>query len=485
LKNTRNKFLNLLESFSASELTEFRKFVASPFISSGRNYLPLISEIIRQKSGKNSEYNLQELHNKLYPGKKFSSQTLKNRFSELFKIGEEFLIFKSLSNNSSMRDRILLSAYVERDLEKFFESNYRKVLDRFEGIPNDERKFESFVEFQRINIANLVHQNRFDKYFPAFYESSIYQTCLSFINLFEFGMEFRQQDYLNKKYDFNIVPEILMKINFEELAKKTAYRNSPIFKFTLIYYHLYKCYENLENENDYFEARKIFKEIKPQLSDDAMLKIYMMCIYYCTHKQNLGLKKFRLELFNLYKEKLESGFISDFAMNTYPLNNFRDYVLIGIELKELDWVEKFLEDYSGYLPDQTRDDEVYISRSKLLMASSKFSESLELLNKTKPSNFIHYIDVSTGKLCNFYELEMTEEAFSEIDKLKHYLRNHKEVPKVHKTYTSNFLRIYSMLLKARTEPSFADVELIGKELKSTTFINRQGWLKRKLAELRG
>jgi hypothetical protein len=484
LKISENKFLRILDTFQADELAEFRKFVSSPFVASGRNYLPILNEIIRQKSLKRNEISLEELHKKLYPGKRFSAQTLKNRFSELFRIAEEYLIHKSIENNVIEREKILLNALIERNLHKFFESTYKKVLAKFEDIPDDDRKFIDFVEIQRIYLGHLMMTNKFELYFPEYYENSIYQTCLSFISLFEFGMEFRQQDYLNRKYDFNIVPEILKRINFEEFARNSSYKNSPVFRLTLMYNHLYKCYENLENENDYFEARKIFKELKPKLSDDIKLKILMMSIFYCTHKQNQGIRKYRVELLNLYKEKLEEGFTQDFSNPTYPLNNFRDHVLIGIELNELDWVKYFIEEYSKYLPDSTRDDEIRISRSKIDMHTSDFQKSLEHLKDIKPSNFIHYLDVSTLKLCNYYELGLYEESYSEIDKFKHYIRNHKEMPKVHKTYASNFLKIYSMLLKAKTNPKYGDAELIRIQIKSTGFMNKAGWAMKKLLELK-
>ncbi len=483
MRLSENKFLYLLDSFSAEELQEFKKFVASPYIASGRNYLPLLNELIRLRNRKQREVTLEELHNKLYPGKKFSAQTLKNRFSELFKIGESFLIFKSINSNGDIvRDRLLLRALRERKLGKFFESNYRKATADLEKIPLSEKKFEDHIDLQRINLEHLVQNRKFEKYFSEYYENSLYQTCLSFINLFEFGMEFKQQDYLNKKYDFNIVSEILKKIDFGELARRSEYRMSYVFKFTLLFYHLYKCFEDLENESDYFEARKIFKEIKDHISEDTRLKIYMMFIYYCTHKQNQGVKKFVNELFALYNEKLKSGYTSDFRANSYPLNNFRDYVLIGLELKEFEWVENFLKEYSDFLPEETRFEEVAISKAKVRVAHSDFGEALKELAGTKPSNFIHYLDISTIRLVCYFELEMIEEAYAEMDKFRHYLRNHKEVPKIHKMYATNFLKFYSLLLKARADLAEIDYEMLDKELRSTPYVNRASWLRKKLRE---
>ena len=44
------KLINLLNSFSNSELKEYKKFISSPLHSSGRNYLPLLEHLIKHKS---------------------------------------------------------------------------------------------------------------------------------------------------------------------------------------------------------------------------------------------------------------------------------------------------------------------------------------------------------------------------------------------------------------------------------------------------
>jgi len=59
LKISENKFLRILDSFRDDELGEFRKFVSSPYIASGRNYLPVLNEILRQRASKRNEISLE------------------------------------------------------------------------------------------------------------------------------------------------------------------------------------------------------------------------------------------------------------------------------------------------------------------------------------------------------------------------------------------------------------------------------------------
>lgn len=483
MKTKDNKFLKLIESFSSEEVKEFRRFIASPYITSGRNYIAVLDEVLRQLKSDNGEISLGEMHSRLYPGKRFSAQTLKNRLSELFKIGEEFLIFTYLKTGSFEKDKLLLRALIDRKLSKFFQGSYNRFITRLESSKVDESNLTDYIALQQFDIEHLTMQGKFDRYFSVYYEYSVYHICLSFINIFEIGMEFKQQDFLNMAHDHNFIPDIVSKINFEELLSKSSYKNSDFIKLTLLFYFMYRSYEDISDERVYFEARKLFKELYPRLSDNIKLKLYMMFIYNCTHKRNLGFERFQLELFRLYNEKLESGFYSDFSMNTYPMNNFRDYVLIGLEMKEYEWVENFIEKYSSLLPDTLKQAEVSISYAKLNTSKDNFKDALELLKDVKPANFLHYLDVSLTKLCCYYELGSVEEAFYEIDKLKHYLRNHADVPKIHKTYALNFLRVYTRLLRAFADPSFKEVDQIAGILKTTTKINRHKWLTEKLNNL--
>ena len=476
-----HKLFQLLENFSPEELKDFRKFISSPVYSSGRNYLPLLDELLKARSKKDST--AVGIHNKIYPGKKYSSQTQKNRFSELFRLGEEFLIFRSLSEESIERDKALLRTLTERKLGKFFDNRFKKTIAKLDTEADDETKFKNIVDLQTINITNLIAENNFEKYFPAYYENTFYETCLTFINMFQAGIEFRQQSYLNRDYEFNIVVEMLQKINFKEVTEKAKNKDTIIYKLALMYYHLYKSFENIENEGDYFEARRIFNDLKIHLSDSLKLRVYLTCIYYSTHRQNMGLKKFKDELFRLYNEKLESGFYSDFSENIYPLNNFRDYVFIGIEVKQKEWVIDFINKYSKYLPDTVRDNEIGLSFSKVSFASGNFEDSLRQIEGIKPTNFLHYFDSSMLKLCNYYELDMIEEAYSEIDKFKHYIRSHNEIPKVHKNNSLNFTRFYPLLLKAKTNPDFDEVGALKSKLKSYPSILKRPWLNTKILEL--
>ena len=158
--------------------------------------------------------------------------------------------------------------------------------------------------------------------------------------------------------------------------------------------------------------------------------------------------------------------------------------MIGIILRKKVWTEKFIKKYSSELPEDIRGDEVSLSYSKLFFSNKNYEKSLQYLSGFKGMNYLHYSDSSVLKLCTYYETDKYEEAFFEMDKFRHYIRNHNEIPKIHKEYALNFLKIYKMLINIKTGVDGTDLFQIENSMKKIKLKSRESWLMEKIKELR-
>ena len=219
MANINNKLLFFIRSLTESELNEFRKFIISPLYTSGRNYDTLLNEIIKFNSKESSRLTVQDLYSKLYPGKTFNPQTIKNRFSELLKLGEEFLVYRKIQDSPAEKDKLLLSSYLDRKMYKFLDSKLQKEIFELSSAPDDIKKFENLFSLQEMSIRSLGEKKKFDAYFQKFFENTLLSTSIFLNNLFTNGIEYKQQEYLNRKYEFNLVLEILKDMN---LAKEMS-----------------------------------------------------------------------------------------------------------------------------------------------------------------------------------------------------------------------------------------------------------------------
>jgi hypothetical protein len=157
------KLLVLLKSFSEEEIKEFKKLVASPLYTGRKNYVQIINELIKLINKDYDKFLLHDLYSKVYPGKKFSSQTLKNRFSELFKLAEEYLVYRNLSKEAIEKEKILLKEYLEKKMIKLFESKYRKTRKYLEALPDNDNKFRDISFLNEVNLSLINQKKKIEK----------------------------------------------------------------------------------------------------------------------------------------------------------------------------------------------------------------------------------------------------------------------------------------------------------------------------------
>ena len=113
MKNS--KLVNVLRTFSKSEMKEFEKLVSSPFFNRGRNYMPFLNQL-KKFCPKYDDDKLtpEYIYSKIYHGKKFNKQIIWNATSSLLKMAEEFLVLKAMHKNKFTAYHLLAEEYHEK-----------------------------------------------------------------------------------------------------------------------------------------------------------------------------------------------------------------------------------------------------------------------------------------------------------------------------------------------------------------------------------
>lgn len=475
------KINELFASFSEKDLKEFKKLISSPLYSKGRNYKQLLDQILKASGKKNNASHLKK--SLTQKSKNSLSQTFRNRLSELNKLAEEYLIHKTLNSNRIEKERLLLRAFFENKFSAKFKGRVAKMKDYLYSIPESELKYDCITSVTKMNFSLLKQNESINELYEPYYEYTTNATCGFLINLFIFGIEYIQQEQINRKYEFNIVPAVLSQLNLEEQIKYFTNSDNLLFKNVAMHYYLYKAFENPDEDSSYYCSRKIFMETSSCLSRDFKMSLHKDMTSYSILRLNQGVEKFRRELFKLYEEKLKLALYSEREEKVFPVTLFRNFVILGIMLKKTNWTKNFIKNYSNELPAANRDDEIRLSYSKLFFSSKDYGKSLEYLENFKGNDYLHYCDSSIMKLCSYYETRKFEEAFSEIDKFSHYLRNHNEIPKPNKEYFRNFLKVFQTLIKTKTKADVKNLFLLENKIDKLKFVSKRMWLCEKISEL--
>jgi hypothetical protein len=162
---------------------------------------------------------------------------------------------------------------------------------------------------------------------------------------------------------------------------------------------------------------------------------------------------------------------------------YRNIVLSSITLRELKWLEYFIENYTDYLQPEYREDLKNLSYTNLYYAKKEFEKALSCASKINHEFFLFKFDLKNLMLIIYYELDHFESAYSMVDSYKHYLSNSKEITNFYKVPLNNFLKLYFDLLKIKSRQSKEKASFIKNKITNESKIISKKWLLEKADEL--
>lgn len=254
-----------------------------------------------------------------------------------------------------------------------------------------------------------------------------------------------------------------------------------LYNYVMLYKCLHDSFHDSTNIKSFTNARKIHGAIAGKLTRSENQGVYFSMITYSINQLAYGKREFNKVLFGIIEEKLNAGYCDELMMDNYPVNNFRDYVIIALAEGKVQWAKDFIEKYSQMLPDSYREDEVRISLARIAQYEGRFADALKHIDKVRRKNYLHYTDTLSISVRSYFELKNIEKAYLIIERLKQYLNYHKEIPQpVLKDYKEYIKDI--MLLIKYSEGMLSKSDLKFK-LKNRDMKKVRNWLSEKFSEI--
>ncbi len=473
-RKTNIKFLNLYNSFTPNEKTEFNKFIINDRNGNKRNYSKILSSL---KTDNNGIIDFSQTQNK---------RTRWNRLSELSILADKFLALKSLELNNFENGYFLLKEYDKRDLTLPFEHKYKQLTDELSNKPIVNYDYHIVSNLDKIYLNHLKSNSDSKKYVLKIAVSGYNRLGIFLIELLENLIEIwaiKNAGVLNSN---TVDEEIFSVLNMEKIfllfsgSSKSPNKLYPTIKFL---YHIYKSLYDLTNREHYIKAKRIFFKDLRNISKEKREHFYVYMLNYNIELKNLSIPDATDELFFLINKKLKEGLVEDFKIENFPLSQFRDIVLIALNLKKYKWANNFIAKYGPLLPTDVREDTVLLSESMMLFDSNDFLRCKDLLTKIKRKNPFSFVDVSILKLKVLYELKNFDDGHNELKKFNNYLRKDR-ITKTHLiNYSKEFCKAYSLLLKLNNEPVNSNVINLQYLLSKKMLIGKK-WITLKMEEIK-
>ena len=476
--------IKALKTFSKNEIKEFGRYVDSPF-HNGRKELSKFYGIIKKHypDFRGSAMNEETLYSKLYPGKKYDERVIRRLSSFLMKLVESYLTYVGLQKDNYTLKKSFLKEAGKRNLTRVYEKQLIELEKEYSNfIPPAEEYFLRKYYIVEDKLNNYLYKTKDASIADDIENHSLYliefllvQIYQSRYNLFLYEKEF-QADYSE-----SVFMELFSQMDFQKILKKVKDKDPENYPVIAIYY--YELMALLEGNESIEIFKRLLKDNANKFSWLEKRNFYYIFVSICSLQIEKGEGKYKAELLNAYKEMLDLGICSDYEGGYFSAKLFRNIVAAANITREYEWLEDFINRYSGYLAPDDKDNMYSLSMALLNYEKGEYGKTLECILNIDVE-LVHFkIDVRYLTVKTYYELGYYEQLLSSIDAFRHFLSNDKHISGRIVDVYSRFCSLTGRLAKIRIEKAYDRLPGIKKEILSLDNKANSEWLMSKANEI--
>jgi hypothetical protein len=472
-----DKLLRLLESLSKVDLNRFEKYLISPYFNENQDLIRLfqfLNQYLRSTDPDKKTLRKQEIWRKLFPKKAYNDTLLRRMCSDMTQLALNFLALKTFKQKSLLAETNMLAAVNQPKLKKHFNGILRKVESQHDSLLSRDGDFH----YNSFQIEWTCHKNleflgkkrsNFDNFEKADYHLDSFYILQKLKNYC---------DYLGYKNIMPIDAEITLIPTFLDYIKESSFIDeAEIRAFFLVSEMLL----DPEEEGFYFELKKLLSERQVEFGNEDIKLLYTHLRNYCIDtKINTGRSDYFRELFDLYKEQVQSGLILE--DDVIIPQNYKNIITVALHIEEFEWAEKFIQQYTDMLPPEDQDNDRNYNLAKVYFHKRDYGKVIEQLREVEYRKVIYSLGGKLMLLKTYYELKEFLALDSLVDSFRIYLRRSTKIPKEVKQQYLNVLRFTKKL--ASLQPGDQQgVDKIKQQIIECKALASKKWLLEKVTAL--
>jgi hypothetical protein len=482
-----SKLVNILKSFTVSELKSFEKFIVSPYFTTGRNVGGLFSILKREYPEFSSpSIKKEKVYQKLFGKSAYDERKLKNLTASLTLLAEKFLVHNSI-NTENYESRVRLAEiYLQKGNYKLFLSTLKQNETKLPEITlPDNESYSDVRKVLRLREKYYISGNKYSKSIPVRLEHTEKTILSNYIYLFK-----RLKDsvifplFYNTPFENTIFKLTTQNTDFDKIIETLKKDNYHLIWLLEIYYCIYKSIQLIEDkisEDYYFRLKEIFYQNIEAFAEGEKFYILDSMATYCMMRDSFN-SKFSEECFEVYKKMLCENAYKFNVNDSIPTTLYGNIIFWAYDLNEFEWLDNFIERYSNELKPEYRDGMTNLAKAHLYFGKNDFEKALYYINKVQNDFLLYKIQVRNLKFKIYYELNLIEPAYSLVDSFKHFLSDNTEIHGLFKERALDFINIYIKLLKAKTDKSRLDFDEIKFKIDNMQGYELRPWLLEKVEE---
>jgi hypothetical protein len=481
------KVMQVLGALNEQEFKEFGDFLDSPYFNSNKNIIRIFEYVKKYYPGFDSvKLEKKFIYDKLFPGKPYNEQIMKNLSSGFLQLALEFLginKYRNRSNNDKELD--ILSELNAKRLDNIYDIKLKKIeKDLLDTTHMIHPLFFHLHKLETIKTQYLLARDRQKHAADNVMKTGDYLIYFFITELTRIAIDLNaNMTSFNIQHKTNLVDEVLNKIDFHRLIiylKENNYSYSEIIE---VYYHrlLAMIKSSRENYNNFRDI--ILKNVqKFNIYELASLldSLHNIAIQLVNDGEENGI----WNEFEVIKLKLEYNTLSLRTGGVISQITFRNIIFTSVRLNQIQWGEEFLEKNIQKVNNESRESIYNHAKGIFAYVNKDFDTAIKYLNSVSLENPFFTSDVKTHIAIIYYEQGYYESCISVLDAFRHILTNRDEFTNIFKEVNIHFINALTGLIKVRSGGKKDDALLkIKNKLLAQKMVNHKGWLLRKIDEM--
>lgn len=458
------KLFQLLRTLSMAERQQFGEFLHSPFHNKREDCRRLWAALEGIKDGQLP--GKERLYQKSYPQSPYDDQRFRLLQNALLRLLESFLVLREFGQNKLEQELLLIREYRKRGLGKHLRGARRRAEKQLEGIKTAdalrvrhelEQEF-FFLEILENPATGLSYQPLLDQWDEYYLAMKLRQACSAKTYGSVAG---------TPSYDFGLLDVLFDRLDWER------YLSVPAIS---LYFHGYRMLMRLEEEAHLTSFKQALLQHGESFPLTERKDLFMLAANYCTRKYNEGRRDFAREQNEIFKAGLAAGaFLVDFSRS-----RFRNIVITALVVSDVEWADRFMEDYQTWLPHRHRESTVSYCQALLAYQRQNYSRALELLQKADYRDLTINLSAKSILIKIYYETGEYDLLDAHLAAMRIFIRRQKN-PSYHVFNYQQLVHFAQRLLELNPYDPGAKASLL-EEVEAAKAVSEKEWLLRMLKE---
>ncbi len=471
----QSRLIKYISALDSREQDRFRQFVHSPYFNQHEKTTELL-EIILAAQGKSAKHlERSSVFRKLFPREAYDEQKLHNHMSYLMKLYHRFLAVEYMEGTPFLQELFTMEQAYAKFQFDLMNNRGQQLNKKLQSTSHRDADFH-YVSHRLHHLSGYHRAMFIDRS-----QSKSLQQMLDHFDYYYLAVKLKDCCHLtanmilmNTHYAFPLLEPMLdhIKENWK------VYRQEPSIE---LYYNILMSLREEHDPQYYHELKKIMAERIDSLSPEEGNDLYQFSNNYCVRQINAGRSEYQRELFQLYKQGLQTGLL--YTNDVLDEWAYKNITTLGCRLKEFAWTENFIQQYKSKLPEQRQENAYRYNLAYLYYTKQMYEETLSTLLHVQFTDVKYHLNTNFLLLRTYYAMRDTEALLSLLETFRIYvIRNRKMTTELKRGYT-NFLRFAKRLVLLKHQSTTYSkkslqekLEKLTKKIESTDNVINRYWL---------